>query len=113
MKTNCYVCDVNTSVDTRSSGIAPISGGVCAKCLEKNAENLDVIHLWIAERGGLSNASDHGIQLTSYFQGDYIGWNKISEIYAQNEEAILEEWNQEYELIDTNDDSDLIDSGKN
>ncbi len=86
----CYVCGEQEVVGTYSSGIAPISGSICDDCLNRGAENLEVVHTWIFEYGGIDTAPDFSLHVKSFHDGKYIAWPKITELYPKYETEIRE-----------------------
>jgi len=81
-----------------SSGIAPVSGGMCQKCVDIGAENLWVIYTWIAFNIGAdpkppndptaSYPETFAGNLISFHEGAYIKWGRILELYKENKQEI-------------------------
>lgn len=98
------ICDVcgkhSTSIEFTSSGIAPVSYGLCMKCREFGAENIGVVGIWIATHGGCEATASFGGALKSYFDGEYKDWSQICDFFERNEEQILRSFESEWELVD-------------
>lgn len=86
-KLDCVVCD-GEAIGVFSSGIAPVSGNLCTECMTQGAENLDIVHMWVYEYGGLETAPDFSSQIKSYYNGEYITWPMIAELYEKWEPEI-------------------------
>ncbi|UWR04224.1 hypothetical protein K3740_05910 [Ruegeria conchae] len=101
MCSSCDICNRDAeNVEAISSGIAPVTYGICEECAEKGAENIGVVEFWLASFGGPENAPDFRAKLTSYFDGEYKEWQQISDRYNRNEKQILASLNEEFELQD-------------
>jgi hypothetical protein len=84
----CDVCSRGIVVKVVSSGIAPVSGGVCKQCFSQGTENINVVFTWVCLNGGLEAVPDFSLQITSYDQGKYIDWPQIAELYRENKTEI-------------------------
>lgn len=100
-KNTCDICNSpNEQVELISSGIAPVTYGLCAECKKRGAENIGVVSFWIASNGGPDTAPDFCLRLVSYFDGDYKDWQDIGDYFANNEAQILASFREEFELVD-------------
>ncbi len=88
--TCCNVCGVDSRCTITHSRIAPVSYNLCDKCSSKNAENLDVICIWLI-LDGLASANDRFFsKLCSFQNGDYIDWPEIKIYFENNKDRIIE-----------------------
>jgi hypothetical protein len=87
----CAVCGREGPVAVIASGLAPVSGTQCQKCLDKGAEALGVVHMWIALHGGVDQVPEFAASLTSFDEGQYVDWQKICALYREREAEILAE----------------------
>lgn len=85
----CAVCGLAPGEDY-PSGLGPTSYAVCETCLAEKAESIGIVCLWIHLQGGPASVEqgDPGgryRKLTSFADGNYIGWPEIVAIYPQYE----------------------------
>jgi len=99
---HCDVCGRKGPFSPYSSGIAPVTYGLCEECRKRGAENIGVLSLWLASYGGPSTAPDFRHKLVSCIDGEYQEWQQIHEYYRANEEEILASFREEFELADDN-----------
>lgn len=96
MSDACDICQQRGEINLVASGIAPITYGKCGDCMERGAENIGVISIWLASYGGPQNAPEYCEQLSSFLASEYVDWHDIREHYRQNEEEILSSFNAEF-----------------
>jgi len=61
--------------------------------------------MWVFENGGLERVSEFSLKLNSYYEGGYITWPKITELYQNWEPEIRESFNSDHndiELVEVN-----------
>ena len=96
----CVVCNQTGVVGIYSSGIAPVSGNLCADCLTRRAENLGVVHLWVFLNGGTKTVPEFSLQITSFHNGEYIAWPRIKKLYIEMEPEIRADFFTDVDLED-------------
>lgn len=99
----CGICEREEKTQLRHSGIAPVSYFACSECLERGAEPLEIVLLWIMHSGGLGTEAQLADRVISHHEGRYIGWEEVASIYPEREEELLKEASEETELIPDDD----------
>ncbi len=100
----CSVCGGRQAREVVSSGIAPVSGGLCDECLVRGAENLGVVHFWIYTNGGPASVPVFAQRIVSFHDGSYVTWPQIAELYQENELEIRMGFEKEFSAADLEDD---------
>lgn len=96
---SCQICGKDDSLQVISSGCAPVTYLACSECIERQAENIDVLMVWLSQ-SPTELVRQHVPKLTSYVEGSYVDGHRILKIFEK-----MSQHSVDHDL----DDDDLID----
>lgn len=96
---SCQICGRDGSLETVSSGCAPVTYLACSVCCERGAENIDVLMVWLSQSPS-DLAKQHVLKLTSYVEGSYVDGHRLLEIVERMGQHSVDHDQADDDLID-------------